>query len=1195
MKIKRFAITAVMMSAITLAPQIPAAMPYWQPAVNTMTASAAENVVNVQVVDMMTGEPINGVNIKSNLGTWNTSKEPIYRLEGAFNYNSIELEILYAPDEYEFNQCYYVNTDTRTSNDFIIRLAKKDEEKNFKIGAQFTDNWDGSTLYDIPFNVYDASEKWFATVNLNEAAALPDGNYIIKADNDALEAAGVRIASADIVNDIPTTDCFKFSIEDGATDTTPVFNLEAIEDEIKPNAIFSCTSGNDGVELSGKIIEVKGDNFRKTTTHGMMYLPNGYYTASLEGKTFVFYIVNGKPDKELNFVQNTTKQKLSKAKIIVTDTKGQYIENIDVELLSNIYGSTSAKTVKKWNTYNYHEMTVEDLGGVYPYYYGVILSNVPENYIVEKIYPFTFDHEGENAEWVIELINRDDIKANSSKARVNVFDADTGESIRGIDVVVTDALSGRFLNRWNTSDFPERQLINLTNVFPNCYSVKLSSIPEKYSNSKTSYIFSFSEGGQDDEWAIGLTANDKTPKESSSAIIKVVDKETGEVIPDVGIFLNANVNGTAELVDKWTSTEWAEKQIDGLDNVYPSCYGISLDLVPDKYDYKDRYLFSFDKLGEKQEWTIELEPKENVSQKGSSAIIKVVDKETGEVIPDVGIFLNANVNGTAELVDKWTSTEWAEKQIDGLDNVYPSCYGISLDLVPDKYDYKDRYLFSFDKLGEIQEWTIELESKENVSQKGSTAIIKVVDKVTGEVIPDVGIEFNANVNGTGKFIDKWTTTEYAEKIFTGLDNVYPSCYGVTLNYVPVGYKYKDRYLFSFDKLGDKQEWTIELEPTWTEVYESMPDNEDDLNCVAVINIIDKRSGETVKDVEAELIGGVNATEKILGTWNTTSEPEKTYYGLQGIRPFCYGVRLKNVPEKYDFEDTYVFSFEESNTTGLWNIILSEKGDDGKVYYGDIAVIDSETYLPIPGIVIELVSTFGGKDTIIRSWKVTNNYSQKVAISSDIFPGPYTIRILNLPDEYVYDFPRTFIVNDDLDEFHIVERLEHTDKVSEPIKCKLYGKFKGAYEENSGVGEVTIFNEQKGRIGAYDLNDKFRLPDGNYTASIFVNCKGLACFSDEDIAFTVKNGKIDTELKYNIERWDFGDAGNGDANNDGEVSMADAVLIMQYIANPDKYGIDGEKPTHISETGAAFADVDGGGITNKDALLIQQYLLGFFKA
>lgn len=59
---------------------------------------------------------------------------------------------------------------------------------------------------------------------------------------------------------------------------------------------------------------------------------------------------------------------------------------------------------------------------------------------------------------------------------------------------------------------------------------------------------------------------------------------------------------------------------------------------------------------------------------------------------------------------------------------------------------------------------------------------------------------------------------------------------------------------------------------------------------------------------------------------------------------------------------------------------------------------------------------------------------------------------------------------------------------------------------------------------------------------------------------------------------------GDSNCDKEVNLADAVLIMQSMANPAKY--------KISEEGMANADVVGNdGITNLDALEIQKYTLG----
>lgn len=64
---------------------------------------------------------------------------------------------------------------------------------------------------------------------------------------------------------------------------------------------------------------------------------------------------------------------------------------------------------------------------------------------------------------------------------------------------------------------------------------------------------------------------------------------------------------------------------------------------------------------------------------------------------------------------------------------------------------------------------------------------------------------------------------------------------------------------------------------------------------------------------------------------------------------------------------------------------------------------------------------------------------------------------------------------------------------------------------------------------------------------------------------------------------------GDANEDKEVNLADAVLIMQNIANPSKY--------KLSEQGRLNGDVEenGDGITPNDAFKIQQFVLGIISS
>jgi len=64
---------------------------------------------------------------------------------------------------------------------------------------------------------------------------------------------------------------------------------------------------------------------------------------------------------------------------------------------------------------------------------------------------------------------------------------------------------------------------------------------------------------------------------------------------------------------------------------------------------------------------------------------------------------------------------------------------------------------------------------------------------------------------------------------------------------------------------------------------------------------------------------------------------------------------------------------------------------------------------------------------------------------------------------------------------------------------------------------------------------------------------------------------------------------GDANCDGTVDMGDCVLVMQALANPNKYGLNGTDQHHINEQGVANADVfeNGTGLTSGDALSVQK--------
>lgn len=65
--------------------------------------------------------------------------------------------------------------------------------------------------------------------------------------------------------------------------------------------------------------------------------------------------------------------------------------------------------------------------------------------------------------------------------------------------------------------------------------------------------------------------------------------------------------------------------------------------------------------------------------------------------------------------------------------------------------------------------------------------------------------------------------------------------------------------------------------------------------------------------------------------------------------------------------------------------------------------------------------------------------------------------------------------------------------------------------------------------------------------------------------------------------------DGDANEDGEVNIADATAIIQYIGNADKYG--------LTMQGRANADCynTGDGVTGMDAMAIQKLEAGLIKS
>lgn len=600
------------------------------------------------------------------------------------------------------------------------------------------------------------------------------------------------------------------------------------------------------------------------------------------------------------------------------------------------------------------------------------------------------------------------------------------------------------------------------------------------------------------------------------------------------------------------------------------------------------------------------------AEEKSDAKITIRDKISGMCIEGIDVEVIAGINATEKSIAKWNTSDELEKVLKDL-TVNPDYkYGVKLSNVPEGFSYKDRYIFDVAKANITENWVIELERENPLIDGPSTdrlvsATVSVRDKITGKNIEGVDVVLMANVNGTARKIAEWNTSDAAEKVVNGLEPNPYVLFGVDLKNVPEEYDFNDRYFFGFKGDYSNEEWTVEL----LKKGEEDPDKD---KATAKVSVRDMATGKNIGGIDVEVIAGVNASEKSIAKWNTSDSPEKILTGLSKNSEICYGIKLTNVPEEYRTEDGYNFFVDKDAADNEWSIGLVKKDVPENVSVGiynwstrgvyDILQNGKPFYAKITNTDGTFCCGFSGSD--------------KHALPD----GMYTFTLVTPPEGYVIVEPESeyadalrkkygdnitikgstvyFMVKNGKPDTELLFDIMEVP-VDTPVKppegdigFRLYSRYKGLWEENGGVGSVTIKDSKDKEVGKYDLNEKISLPDGKYTSVIDVYCKGYSCFSEGIIEFNVKDGKPDKNLDYNIEAWNFDENGSGDANGDKKVDISDSVLIMQSLANPSKYGSKGSDKNHITDEGKLRADVDGGGVTNMDALMIQKYLLGFFR-
>ena len=159
------------------------------------------------------------------------------------------------------------------------------------------------------------------------------------------------------------------------------------------------------------------------------------------------------------------------------------------------------------------------------------------------------------------------------------------------------------------------------------------------------------------------------------------------------------------------------------------------------------------------------------------------------------------------------------------------------------------------------------------------------------------------------------------------------------------------------------------------------------------------------------------------------------------------------------------------------------------------------------------------------------------------------------------------------------------------RCAVYAR--GPWE-TEGYSRVAVLNPE-----CY-FEPAAIIGDNNLIIYGFSNSTAEKYALDNDIMFMkidsveeLSNLESTTDFKYPDPF--YVDRLAGDTNCDGQIDLADAVLIMQALSNPNRYGLNGSDPKHITDQGVINGDVHNpqSGITSTDALWIQDYLLGDF--
>ena len=240
------------------------------------------------------------------------------------------------------------------------------------------------------------------------------------------------------------------------------------------------------------------------------------------------------------------------------------------------------------------------------------------------------------------------------------------------------------------------------------------------------------------------------------------------------------------------------------------------------------------------------------------------------------------------------------------------------------------------------------------------------------------------------------------------------------------------------------------------------------------------------------------------------------------------------------------------------------------------------------------ATFNGMMSYINTGKVSKTNAAGIKVSNDKFVGSMTNSIY-YNSKYYYAKSDTTMTNGaklgdiitpaDSDFISLSVGAMGTDFHKTWRNADGSPKPAGFAETASSSAYKTIGYHMNGGVSQVSVPDAYAA--GTTPVVVTTTTAAATTTTETTTTTTVSTTEKPAETTTTTAPAPAGKA--GDANGDGQVDMADVVLIMQSLANPDKY--------QVAPENVALADVSGGrnGITTADALAIQRYLLGTLPA